>query len=79
LAKKLPADQMRRAFAAARRVGERIENASAAVWREELTGVRDKVTLGIGWMRVQISRNGLMDKLGVTTGSLDNRNEFWAF
>jgi site-specific DNA recombinase len=30
-------------------------------------------------MRVQISRNGLLVKLGVPTGSLDNRDEFWAF
>lgn len=30
-------------------------------------------------MRIQISRNGLMAKLGVPAGSLANRNEFWAF
>jgi hypothetical protein len=30
-------------------------------------------------MRIQISRNGLMAKLGVTTGSLDSCCEFWAF
>ena len=30
-------------------------------------------------MRIQISRNGLLAKLDVPTGTLDNRNEFWAF
>jgi hypothetical protein len=30
-------------------------------------------------MRVQISRNGLLAKLSVPTGSLDGRDEFWAF
>ena len=39
----------------------------------------NKVTLGTGRMRIQISRNGLMAKLGVTTGSLDSCCEFWAF
>ena len=39
----------------------------------------DKVTLGTGRMRIQISRNGPMARLGVTTGSLDSRNETWAF
>jgi DNA invertase Pin-like site-specific DNA recombinase len=76
---KLPAENMRRVVATARQVGERLEKASAAAWREELTGVLDKVTLGTGRMRVQISRNGLLTKLGVPTGSLDGRNEFWAF
>jgi len=41
--------------------------------------VLNKVTLGTGRMRFQISRNGLMAKLGVTTGSLDSRNETRAF
>jgi hypothetical protein len=30
-------------------------------------------------LRIQISRKGLLAKLGVPTGSLDNRDEFWAF
>jgi hypothetical protein len=30
-------------------------------------------------MRVQVSRSGLLAKLGAPTGSLDNRDEFWAF
>jgi site-specific DNA recombinase len=79
IGQKLPADQMRRAITAARQVGKRLEKASAAAWREELTGVLDKVTLGTGRMRVQISRNGLLAKLGVPPKSLDGRNEFWAF
>jgi hypothetical protein len=79
IGQKLPADQMRRIIAAARQIGRRLEKASAASWREELTGVLDRVTLGTGRMRVQISRNGLLAKLGVPTGSLDDRNEFWAF
>jgi site-specific DNA recombinase len=41
--------------------------------------VLNKVTLGTGRMRIQISRGGLMAKLGVTTGSLDSRKEIWAF
>ncbi len=79
IGQKLPADKMRQLIATARQVGQRLEKASAAAWREELTGVLDKVTLGTGRMRVQISRNGLLARLGVPTGSLDNRNEFWAF
>jgi site-specific DNA recombinase len=79
IGQKLPADQIRRILEAARQVGKRLEKASAAAWREELTGVLDKVTLGTGRMRVQISRNGLLTKLGVPTGSMDGRNEFWAF
>jgi DNA invertase Pin-like site-specific DNA recombinase len=79
IGQKLPVDQIRRVIAAARQVGKRLEKASAAAWREEVTGVLDKVTLGTGRMRIQISRNGLLAKLGVPTGSLDSRNEFWAF
>jgi hypothetical protein len=79
IGQKLPAEQMRRLVAAARHIGNRLEKASAASWREELTSVLDRVTLGTGRMRVQISRNGLLAKLGVTTGSLDDRNESWAF
>jgi DNA invertase Pin-like site-specific DNA recombinase len=79
IGRKLPADQMRRAIAAARQVGKRLDKASAAAWREELSGVLGKVTLGTGRLRIQISRNGLLAKLVAPTGSLDSRNEFWAF
>jgi hypothetical protein len=70
---------MRRVIAAARQLSKRLEKASVGAWREELTGVLDKVTLGTGRLRIQISRTGLLAKLGVPTGSLDRRNEFWAF
>ena len=79
IGRKLPAEQMRQAIATARQVGHRLEKASAAAWREELSSVLDKVTLGTGRMRVHISRNGLLDKIGVPIGSLDRRIEFWAF
>jgi DNA invertase Pin-like site-specific DNA recombinase len=79
IGRELPAEQMRRAVSAARQVGQRLAKATAAAWREELTGVLDKVTLGTGRMRVQISRNGLIGKLGVRTGYLEDRNEFWAY
>ena len=79
IGQKLPADQMRRVIAAARQVGKRLEKASAAAWREELTGLLDKVTLGTGRMRIRISRNGLLAKLGMSSGKLDGRDEFWAF
>lgn len=79
IGRKLPAEQMRQAIATARQVGQRLEKASAAAWREELSSVLDKVTLGTGRMRVHISRNGLLDKIGVPIGSLDRRIEFWAF
>jgi site-specific DNA recombinase len=79
IGQKFTADQMRRLIGAAGQLAKRLEKASAASWREELTGVLDRVTLGTGRMRVQISRNGLLAKLGVPTGSLDGRNEFWAF
>ena len=76
---KLPADQTRRLLATARQIGQQLEKASAASWREGLTGVLERVTLGTGRIRVQVSRNGLLAKLGVPTGALDSRNEFWAF
>jgi hypothetical protein len=46
---------------------------------QKRSGVLGKVTLGTGRLRIQISRNGLLDKLGAPTGSLESRNEFWAF
>lgn len=76
---KLPANQVRQVIAAAKQVGKRLRKASAAAWREELTGVLDRVTLRTGRMRVQLSRNGLLAKLGLPKGSLDGRNKFWAF
>jgi hypothetical protein len=76
---KLPADQVRQVIAAAKQVGKRLKKASSAAWREELTGILDRVTLGTGRLRVQFSRNGLLAKLGAPIRSLDNRDEFWAF
>jgi hypothetical protein len=79
IGRKPPAVQMRRLFATAHQIAQRLEPASAVEWREELTGVLDRVTLGTGRMRVQLSRNGLLAKLGVPTVSLVDRDEFWSF
>ena len=79
IGQKLPAEHMRRVVATAQYVGNRLEKASAAAWREELGGVLGKVTFGTGRLRIQISRKGLLAKLSVPTGSLDSRDEFWAF
>jgi DNA invertase Pin-like site-specific DNA recombinase len=76
---KLCAEDIRRVMKAASQFGQRLENATASEWREELTGVLDKVTLGTGRMRIQISRNGLMAKLGIPTAAIDRREDFWSF
>jgi DNA invertase Pin-like site-specific DNA recombinase len=77
IGQKLPAEQMRRLITAARQLIRCLENATPAEWREELNGVLDKVTLGTGRIRIQISRNELMAKLGAPTELINRRNEFW--
>ena len=74
-----PAEKMRRLIDEARRYGQRLVDASPPKWREEVSGIVAKVTLGTGRMRIRISRNGLMAKLGAPDTSLDRSSEFWTF
>ena len=73
----LPAEQMRRLISEATQLGQRLRNASAAEWREELAGVLDKVTLDGGRIRIQFSQYRLMVQLGAQPESIYRRNEHW--
>ena len=60
----LSATELRGIFKKAQKLATRLETVSTSNWREALSGVLERVTLGAGEIRLKISRNGLGERLG---------------
>jgi hypothetical protein len=62
---------------AARKFGGQLKKACTSDWRESLSGVLEKVTLGAAQISLHISRPGLMVWLGASSNSPLVSNKDW--
>lgn len=66
MGQKFNATRTRKLVSAANQLSERLQDASAAGWRETLAGILENVTLGSDHIQIQIFPRGLLEKLGVS-------------
>lgn len=71
------AAELRNFVSEARKFAGQLKKAGAGDWRESLSGVLKKVTLGAGHIRLHISSSGLMRWLGASSNSPSVNNKDW--
>jgi DNA invertase Pin-like site-specific DNA recombinase len=77
IGEKLPATELRCLIKKAKELAARLENASTGDWREALSGLLEKVTLGTGRIRIKISRPGFGARLGQVINSEAFDDKYW--
>jgi len=77
LGREFNAAELRSLVSKARKFAGQLKKAGTRDWRESLSGVLEKVTLGTGQIRLRISRPGLIDWLGALPHSPSVSNKDW--
>ena len=75
----LAAEPLRHLLSEAHSLAKRLETAAPTLWREELAGILERVTMGTGQIRIRISQSGLMKRLGQFPSSKGTRDATWSF
>jgi len=71
------AAELRSLLSEARKLAGQLKKAGTSHWRQSLSGVLEQVTLGAGQIRLQISKPGLIAKLGMPANCPTVGNNDW--